>query len=78
MAKPEANVAAVDMSEETVNHVAEYVFDTKLHEMQQPIQDTLRDKIKEGVEELSDVSKCNEKIVIFAHYLRHLCWCFTK
>ena len=64
--KPEAFEAAVDISEETVNYVAEYVYDTKLQkdDIHQTIWKTLRETFKEGVEEFSDGSTCNEKIII--------------
>ena len=41
--KPKANEAAVEISEETVNYVAEYVYDTKLQkdEIHKTIWETL-------------------------------------
>ena len=51
MAKPEANEAAVDISEETVNYVAEFVYDTQLqnHEIHQTIWAHSEIHLKKGL-----------------------------
>ena len=55
--------ADMDFSEETINYVAEYVYDSKLQkdEIHKTIWETLRDKFKQGVEEFSDCRNCHEK-----------------
>ena len=50
-----------------VNYVGEYIYDTKLKndEIHKPIWKTLQNNFKEGVEEFSDGSTYNEKIIMF-------------
>ena len=53
--------------ETEVNYVGEYVYDTKLDkdEIHKEFWKKLKENFKCGVDEFSDGSKCNEKIIIF-------------
>ena len=53
--------------EKVVNYVGEYIYDTKLQndEIHKTIWKKLETNFKEGVEEFSEGSTCNEKLVVF-------------
>ena len=69
--KDEINLEQPDVNEATVetevNYVGEYVYDTKLDkdEIHKEFWKKLKENFKSGVDEFSDGSTCNEKIIIF-------------
>ena len=69
--KDEINLEQPDVNEATVetevNYVGEYVYDTKLDkdEIHKEFWKKLKENFKSGVDEFSDGTTCNEKIIIF-------------